>query len=271
MVEQLQQMTSILPVAQGALQQSQDVVMRLAANLDSIFIQLRTQGPSIFETVSFYWNIIWGLYFVLFGGLTTGLLMYGLWASGYFGGPQPLAEKTQEEREAIEAGGMSGCFASVRYACCTCLCGGCHDNALCFWSSIILMQLVVLILFVISIAIALIAAVKLLLVQGCLQVYLLNRPAVCSESLVTVQGWLSTFGIRELDHISDQAGFADACVSEELLTCNRIAHAVSTGSVLTVAAAFLATLVSLQLLIESARLHERAVWMRQIATDAKTK
>jgi hypothetical protein len=254
MVTQLNSLMNLIPIAVDTLQNAGTEVDRLSANLDAIFDNFATKGPEIFDTVSGYWNLIWGLYFFFFGTLTLGILYYGFWASGYFGGPQPIPE-SQEQVQPVD---MMGRCSMLWNQCCTCL-RGCHDTDLCFWSCILLMQVLILIVFVISLVLCILAGVQAMLTSGCAQIYMLAEPTVCMETLGTLRRWLSSFSIG-----GSGAPLEGACDSEQLLTCSLMADRMASAVVLTTVFSFLAVILSLQLLIESACLHERAKWMREV-------
>jgi len=258
MVNQLQQIQTILPIAIDGLQGAAGQVSSVSANLDSIFEGFANKGPEIFATVAGYWNLIWGLYFGFFGALTLGILYYGFWASGYFGGPQPFATPQDSEPPADLMGRITVTFKQC-YHCFT----GCHDSDLCFWSCILLMQVLILIIFIISLVLCIMAGVKAFLLSGCAQIYMLGDPTVCHETLQTLRSWLANFNVGGEDALEV------VCGNESLLTCQLISERMAQSTVLTTVFSFLAVILSMQLLIESACLHERAKWMRQLNTLTK--
>jgi len=259
LVNQLQQIQTILPIAIDTLQGASGQVSSVAANLDSIFEGFADKGPEIFASVAGYWNIIWGLYFGFFAALTLGILYYGFWASGYFGGPQPFAASQESEPPADLMGRITVTFKQC-YHCFT----GCHDSDLCFWSCILLMQVLILIIFIISLVLCIMAGVKAFLLSGCAQIYMLGDSTVCLETLGSLREWLAGFSV---------GGAGDAletvCDSESLLTCQLISQRMAQSTLLTTVFSFVAVILSMQLLIESACLHERAKWMRQLNTLTK--
>jgi len=259
MVTQLQQITNILPIAIDTLQGASGQVSRVSANLDSIFEGFANKGPEIFDSIAGYWNLIWGLYFFFFGALTLGILYYGFWASGYFGGPQPFAAPQESEPPADLMGRITVTCKQC-YHCFT----GCHDSDLCFWSCILLMQLLILIIFIISLVLCIFAGVKAFLLSGCAQIYMLGDSTICLETLQTLRDWLSEFRVDSVGEALD-----DVCDSHNLLTCQLISQRMAQSTVLTTVFSFLAVILSMQLLIESACLHERAKWMRQLNTLTK--
>jgi len=260
MVSSLQQLQNILPLAIDTLQGASGQVSRLAANLDSIFEGFATKGPEIFDSVAGYWNLIWGLYFGFFGALTLGIMYYGFWASGYFGGPQPFANPQDSEPPADLMGRITVTCRQC-YHCFT----GCHDSDLCFWSCILLMQVLILVIFIISLVLCILAGVKAFIISGCAQIYMLGEPTICLETLSTLRSWLADFSVgnaigESLDNV---------CSENNLMTCQLITQRMGQSTVLTTVFSFLAVILNMQLLIESACLHERAKWMRQLNTLTK--
>jgi len=260
LVEQLQQLQNILPIAIDTLQGASAQVSSLAANLDSIFEGFAQKGPEIFDSIASYWNIIWGLYFGFFGALTLGILYYGFWASGYFGGPQPFANPQESEPPADLMGRITVTCRQC-YHCFT----GCHDSDLCFWSCILLMQVLILVIFIISLVLCILAGVKAFIIAGCAQIYMLGDPTICMETLATLRNWLADFSVGDVVGES----LDGMCGSQSLLTCQLISERMAQSTVLTTVFSFLAVILNMQLLIESACLHERAKWMRQLNTLTK--
>merc|ERR1719478_947175 len=111
--------------------------------MDSIFSMFSIKGPQIFSEIAEYYKMAWTVYFILLLPLTLGILWYGLWASGFMGGPAP---EDIGEYKAPET-----CMERLK-ACCSCCCtciSRCHDSQLCFWSCIIVFHIIVLLIFII--------------------------------------------------------------------------------------------------------------------------
>merc|ERR1712071_437439 len=132
----------------------------------------------------------------------------------------------------------------------------CHDSDLCFWSCILLMQVLILIIFIISVVLCIFAGVKAFILSGCAQIYMLGDSTICLETLQTLREWLSSFSVVPGE------GLNSACSDNNLLTCQLISERMAQSTVLTTVFSFLAVILNMQLLIESACLHERAKWMR---------
>jgi len=249
-------LSKMIPVATETLKFAKKEVARLSANLNSIFATFAVQGPQIFDSIAAGWRILWLIYFFLFAPMTAGLLYYGFWASGWFGGPKPLGEDEEYEPPTTCREKISACCS----ACCLC-CTKFHDTQLCFWSGVIVMQIIVLIIFIVSIILCILAGVKAFMTSGCAQVYILGDGQVCVDTLMVVKNWLNAFYVADLDEALDQA-----CPANNLLTCEMITEKMEQSTILTVIGSFLGALISSQLILESAVLHEHAKWRRMFNT-----
>lgn len=256
MVAQLKSLTNVVPQANIALSFASKEVGMLAGNLESIFAGLHESGPPILNQVASLWSLAFTLYFFLIIPFPLALLFYAFWAGGYFVGPGLPEDKSELESPKPNRSFLQKCEGCY-FACCYCCCG-CHASPfkaeLCFWSVCILMQIVVLLLFLISLVFSLLTGVKLFLAAGCAQIYLIADPSVCGNALTKLRDFLSTFitGVETID-------LGAYCTSEQLLTCDLIGKKMQTSGLYTVAGSFLAALLTFQLLIQSAEMHERAV------------
>lgn len=254
-------LSSALPQVVADLKFARKEVSSVSSTLNSIFTTFSAKGPPIFDLVAKLYKMVWTAYFVLFFLLTLGVLFYGLWASGFLGGPQAAANVSGEEWYERPSGFRDRCAI-----CCHCCDGclrGCADSHLCFWGFIILFQIIVLILFVVSIVLCLLAGIKAFIVAGCAEVYLLGDPKICTGTLATVKGFLLTFlqttGIP----------LANTCDEKTLLTCQLIGEKLKTSSMFTVLGSLIAAVFSFQMIVESAILHERARWRRIFDEESK--
>jgi hypothetical protein len=116
------------------------------------------------------------------------------------------------------------------------------------------MQIVTLALFLLSLVFGLITGVQMFLVSGCAQLYLLGDAQICGDTLDKLRDFLATFigSVARYD-------LADHCKDELLLTCDLMASKMETAGIFTTIGSLLASVLTLQLIIESASLHERAV------------
>merc|ERR1719401_356182 len=177
------------------------------------------------------------------------MLYYAFWAGGYFGGPQPVTESAsdlpgpQTFREK-----MSVCCAG----CCACMTKF-HDTQLCFWSVVILCQVLVLVIFVVSIVMCIFAAVKAFISAGCSEIYVLTDTEICAGVLAEIKEWFSEYYVAFPGESNDLT-----CTGQTLTACNSVTALLSSSTTVSAVFSFLASLFSLQMLIESAVLHEMA-------------
>merc|ERR1719313_2198890 len=83
-------------------------------------------------------------------------------------------------------------------SCTTCL-RDCSETQCCFWSMLLLGQLFVLIIFIISLVLCLLAGVNMFISSGCAAVYVLGDDDVCTETLLTLQNFITTFTLVPLN------------------------------------------------------------------------
>jgi len=252
LVTVLTMLDTLLPTATSTLKFARTEVSKASASLSSVFEIFEVRGPAIFNMTAQLYALLWILWFVFLLPLSLFNLYYCLWASGWFGGPQPISEEEDAEPPNTFLDKIRVCCNS----CCTCI-AYYHDTQCCFWGFIILMQVVVLIIFLISIVLCIIAGVKAFILSGCAQVYMLADPAVCSETVGALRNFLGSFFVK--DAIEQ---LHEICPTNDLLTCQLIKSKMQTSVILTTTFSFLATILSLQMLIEAAVLHEQARYRR---------
>jgi hypothetical protein len=255
----IQALVNLVPTAVDTLKLARSQVSKAANFMNTIFAGLQETGPAIFDSLAYYWSLLWTVYFCLLGSFTLFMLYYGLWASGYCGGPKPI----DDEYVAPE-----GCWARLccLYAsCCSCV-QKTHDTTICLWSCLILLQILVLVIFIVSIVLCILAAVQAFLMAGCGQVYLLGDASICAATLEGLKGWLDNFHVVQLGEVLEEI-----CVTENLTTCTVMSEKMSTAAILTTTFSFLATILSLQMIIETAVQHEQARFRRGIIMNDKKK
>mmetsp|Transcript_60675 Transcript_60675/g.130267 ORF Transcript_60675/g.130267 Transcript_60675/m.130267 type:complete len:1039 (-) Transcript_60675:95-3211(-) len=260
LVDLLKSMTTTLPTSVSSLKFARKEVSKLYSNFNSIFNVFEQRGPVLFDTVASLWRKLWTIYFLVQFPLCLLVLYYGFWASGWFGGPQPFTAADEQVRPPRNF--VQRCRVCCR-CCCACMTSQ-HDNQVCFWSMLVLMQIVVLVVFLLSIVLCILAGIKALLVAGCDEIYPINDALICTESLQNLRSFLSTFAVeRSLEPLDDTCS-GDA----HLLACKLIQNDMVESSVLTTVFSLLGALFSFQLVIDSALLHEQAVVRREL--NAKT-
>jgi len=251
----LRQLEVMLPTAIDLLKFARKEVSAVSATLESLFGSLAENGKGTFDQAAVLYKMIWVFYYYIVMPMTLAILYYGFWASGYFGGPQ--ATKDVEEYEPPQSF-MERCRCCC-HACCNC-CRKCHDMQLCFWSFILLFQVIVLLLFVISVVFIILAGVKIFVGSSCAQIYLLGDTHVCTETLNMLATFLATFQIGQ-----GEVPLSMACEHHNLKTCTIIEGKLLMSIILTVVGSFLASIFSFQLIFDTAMLHERARWRRMVA------
>jgi len=243
----LTSLNEMLPTVVEDLRFARRDVSAVSQNLNSIFSTFQDNGPPIFYTISNLYSTAWTAYYWLFACLTTMILFYGFWASGWFG---DISGKVPEGYVAP---------TGIRARCCSCFsaCGGClracNSYAMCFWSVIIVMEVIVLLLFIVSLVLCLLAGIQAFLAAGCGQIYILGDDSICHGAMDMLGTFLSTFRVGDSD-------MRDACASQELMTCQVIGSRMQTSATYTVLGSLLAAVFSFQMIIETGVLYEKARW-----------
>jgi hypothetical protein len=255
---------NLLPAAVSTIRSARSEVCTVAQTMTSIFDVFAVKGPEIFDEVASLYSTLWIVYFILLIPLTLGTLAYGFWASGYMGGPAAADWADESEEEAARPKSFGEKMGSCWNACCIC-CGRCHDNALCFWSCIIVLQIIVLVIFVVAIVLSMLAGVKAFISMACEEIYMLNEADMCYNVLSSVKGFITTFTVDPMIPLEE------TCDAKKLLMCNLIGEKMKNSVILTVVFSFLSALFQYQLIVESAVLHERAVMRRMYDEKFKSK
>eukprot|EP00930_Biecheleria_cincta_P034768 TRINITY_DN23984_c0_g1_i1.p1 TRINITY_DN23984_c0_g1~~TRINITY_DN23984_c0_g1_i1.p1 ORF type:complete len:1081 (+),score=234.99 TRINITY_DN23984_c0_g1_i1:65-3307(+) len=265
MVNQLRSFSNLLPKATQALKDARVEVSKLSSNLESVFANFASAGTATFDMIAKLWTTIWILYFVFILPFCVFDLYYGFWSHGWFGGPQPIERHDVETHPQTFLGKCSLLCSSCCYWC-----RSFHDTDTCLWSIIIFMQVIVLLTFIIAIALAIVAGVKTLLLTGCSMIYVLQDDEVCQGALGTMRNFLETFSIAGSANLNDEA-ISRQCDNHALVTCNRISGMMMRSSIFTVIFSFVGSILALQMLFDSATLHEQAVFRRRVKELQKTK
>jgi len=244
------ELKSVLPAVINDLKFAKKGLASIANTLDSVMTVLGLKAPPLFYKIASLYRAVWVSYFMFFSIATLAVLFYGFWASGYFHGPEP----TPEEEQFYQAP------QTFREKLCSCwtACGGCFsgcaDSHLFFWSMILLAEVLVLVLFLISVMICVISGVQAFLTAGCAQVYILGDDTICTAAMEVLRNFLKSFGAGN--------SVRDLCMKEKLVTCKMITDEALKSLVMSILGAVVASLLSLQMVVESAILHERARYRR---------
>merc|ERR1719162_1502099 len=129
-----------------------------------------------------------------------------------------------------------------------------------------LLQVIVLLIFVVALIFLVLSGVESFVASGCKQVYILGDEMICGQTLQAVRHFLTTF---KADWLMTE--MPQTCVKENLLVCKQIGGQLHSSAMLTSVFGFLAVLASFHQLVESARLHTRAVMRRQAVRLANAK
>mmetsp|Transcript_85439 Transcript_85439/g.226922 ORF Transcript_85439/g.226922 Transcript_85439/m.226922 type:complete len:896 (-) Transcript_85439:26-2713(-) len=255
----LQELKSVLPVVIDNVKFAKSEVSKVHAGMRSVMQTLQGKAPPMFYQISSLYKTLWVSYFVFFGLLTIGMLFYGFWASGWFGGPSLATAEESFEPPHTVTDKVRVCWRS----CNACM-RDCHDSHLSFWSVLLLMEAVVLVLFVVAVVICIVGGIQAFMSAGCSQVYVLADRTICTVALKTMQTFLKTFWA---DRAS--ADINETCVGESLLTCRLIAEQMVSAVKLSMFGGLVASVLSLQLLVDSAVKHEQVSFRRLLNAEAK--
>eukprot|EP00928_Gymnodinium_smaydae_P061454 TRINITY_DN45520_c1_g1_i1.p1 TRINITY_DN45520_c1_g1~~TRINITY_DN45520_c1_g1_i1.p1 ORF type:complete len:1050 (+),score=294.57 TRINITY_DN45520_c1_g1_i1:121-3270(+) len=254
--DMLRQLQKVLPTAIEIMKFARTEVSAVSANLDSIFSGLSEKGVGIFVQVASLYSTIWFAYYVFVMTLTLGLMWYGFWASGWFGGPKPMDVGEDEDYQPPQ-----GFVERLKCCCSACLncMARCHDREACFWCCILIYQLILLVLLLMSIVFVILAAVQIFVGSACGQVYLLGDEKVCTDTLNQVATFMSTFQLS-----GGEVPLSMSCNHFNLQVCDLVKNKMLSSAMLTVVGSFVSTVLSFEMMFEIAIIHERARWRRVI-------
>lgn len=253
----LKDLQSVLPQVVKNLKVAKKEVGLVSGVISSISQILGLKAPPLLLKISGMYKTIWIIYFVFFFLFSATMLFYAFWSNGWFGGPQ-VSTDTEAGPPQSFGERMGACFRS-----CTACCGGCLSGHLCFWSLLLLAQVIVLILFLVSLAICILAGVQAFLGAGCSKIYILGDNQICTAVLGIFQVFLKTFGFFE--------PLENTCFHRDLLTCKIIRDTTAHQAIVAIVGGLLASVLSFQMLIDSATRHERARCVRLLQEEGLMK
>lgn len=256
----MSEVMNLMPSAVNTITAAKQEVQMVSSTLESMFTTLGSKGPGIFGDAAFMYKVVWILYFFILTPFTMGILVYSFWANGFCGGP-----KAYDDTEYAAPKTCGEYMSCVGRSCCACM-TGCCDSSLCFWSFIIVMQIVSLFLFMMSILFTIIGGIDIFLAAGCSQIYVVTDEPICQTSMSFMQHWLSSFSVGDKSGLNP---LTEACGNHGLLLCQRIQNDLRGSATWTIVGSFVACIFTFQLIFDTAILHERARWRRMI--DAMTK
>jgi len=235
------ELQTMLPSALSNMKYARTAVSALSSSLTSLFETLDAKGSKTFDQVASLYRTLWVAYFVLFVVLTSLVLFYSLWASGYAGGPQSVSNADYEAPKS--------CWERLQVCCASCSAcmKACQDSNLCFWSVALLLEVLVLVLFVVALVLCILAGIKAFMSSGCASIYIMKDDAVCSSTMTTVRSFLDTFWTED-----GLPSLTDMCDKEKLLTCDQLGSAMATSVILMLIGGIMAGVFSYLMIIESA-------------------
>lgn len=247
-----------LPGATDGLAIARKEASGAAATLRSTFGTFKAGGPPVFDRTSGWYRTLWTVYFVLFAVLTGSVLFYAFWSAGFCRGEDTHIAGYVDDYEP-PTGFLERC--RVCFASCNACMKTCHSDNLAFWSYILLIEAILLLLFLASVGLAVFAGVRLFVASGCAEIYVLGDRSVCSGVFNDVRQWLPGFWQDEgLEHV---------CDDRRLLTCDLIGGRMAGATTATLVGSLLAAALSFQLLANSAIQHERERWRATFEEESK--
>merc|ERR1719181_283455 len=237
----LDMMKSFLPTVIQDIKFAKKEVSAVASTLKSIFAIFKDKGEALFNEIASIYATIWTMYYLIFVFLTSLILFYAFWSYDWFKPSEHTVTVRPDPNMATEC-----CLSFL-----DCL-RDCSDTALCFWSCILISEVVILFMFIVSILFCVIAGIKAFIAFGCAQIYVLGDDHVCTNIMMGLREWLETFWKDMPSTIEN------ACEADTLVACQAITNGLMTSAKQTVVGSFVAAIFSFQMLFLSAKLHERA-------------
>merc|ERR1719487_1349080 len=242
----LDMMKSFLPTVINDIKFAKKEVSAVASTLKSIFAIFKDKGMALFNEIASIYASIWTMYYLIFVFLTSLILFYAFWAYDWFK-PDEHTVRQPSDNMAVEV-----CMTVL-----DCM-RDCSDTALCFWSCILVSEVVILIMFTVSILFCIIAGIKAFIAFGCAQIYVLGDNHVCTNIMVGLGSWMETFW-KDMP-----SSIEDACEADTLVACEAITNGLMTSAKQTVVGSFIAAIFSFQMLFLVAKLHERQRYNHEI-------
>jgi hypothetical protein len=240
-IDLLDMLKSILPTVIEDMKFAKKEVGSVASTLKSIFHVFKEKGPKLFDEVAEEYKAIWWSYYIAFVFLTFLILFYAFWAYDWFKPSEDTGPRQPSNNGCVRC--CMGVLDCLR---------DCQDTNLCFWSCVLVSECVILTMFIVSILFCVVAGIKAFIAFGCAQIYVLGDDKICTNIMIGLQEWMSSFW---KDMPTEITG---ACEADTLVACKAITHKLMLSAKQTVAGSMAAAFFSLQLIFLSAKLHERA-------------
>jgi len=130
-----------------------------------------------------------------------------------------------------------------------------QKNDMTFWSCVILCEIIVLFMFVVAVMLTVLSGVRAFTGVGCSSIFLLSDSVICTGILRVVKGWLASFWEDAATSIYS------VCESNALTTCQLINEKLMTSTVCTTIGSIGAAILSFQMIVGTAQLHEQRRWL----------
>jgi hypothetical protein len=243
-------MIQVGPGAIETLRQVQVPVDVTSKDMTKDLAKTRDELPPVFHDIASVVKMVAYLLFMLFLPLYLGFVYYAYWAGGYMGGPSPRDDGEQP----VE--GRCECLKRCWRCCCNC-CIGYHDTQTCMFSVVIVMQIICLVLYVLGIVFVLLAVVYFIVPALCAPLPVINGGDGCTNVMKSLKNMLSTFQVSHPDE-----DVYSICSVHSLHTCSLIEPMLSNAAIYCVAGSWMAVVLTFELIIQFAQMHEGARYRR---------
>jgi len=273
MVTSLSSLTRSLPLAMDTLKGARGEAAKIVKNLRSDFDIFLSRGPTAFDEISRQWRQVWFLYFVFLSLGLGGLAYYTVWALGYWSEAEKVADKmTQsaiERRSWQDEDSLDTPAPSFQdrlqmaFAACIYFLRPRPDRDLAFWSCILCMTAIALLVFLIAIFLCITSGFGRFLMSGCAQVYALGDASICFDVLNGLKRAFRSFNFRNMDESVSREQMeedlpTDVCIRLDLTTCQKIDHEMHQSAMLVTFFGLLGVALTFQVVLDSSMLHQRS-------------
>jgi hypothetical protein len=249
----LTEMIDLLPSGVKTLTTAKSDVQQVSSTLESMFNNLQDKGPPIFANVSGIYLAVWIAYYILIVIFTLSILVYAFWAHGWCGGQaaDPGQEYAPPKSFMERCDCCWRCFSCIYYCC---------GSEFTFWSAIISMEFIALLLLLVSILFVIVGGIGIFLANGCSQIYVVTDETVCQTTMGFLKEFVPDFSVGKADGLNPLTA---ACANHNLLVCEMISSKLVSSAKYTIIGSFFACIFTFQLILDAAILHERARWSRE--------
>lgn len=255
LAEKLLSINKILPLAATTLTQARQTVSSMSGGLGTRFGLLGDKGGALFETIGAHYEFVFATYCAVFFLTAIWFLFYNFWACGWFGGPCAVSTDLPSARPTTLGGRFMSLIDAVHSEI-----KEANNDHFSFWGMLLFFQTFLLIFYTISNIIVVLTTAYVIVGAGCDAMPLLMHHQPCNSALSALDSWLPSFlPGRPLSY----------CTDNELLVCKVMSDGMVLGSKITGFFSLMAVVLTYQLLIDSAVLHERSRWSLALSRRAK--